>query len=411
MPTKARPSSGAVVGVLLAVICGTALAASPAARKAELKEKQGEVRERIETLRRDLAKSEESRADVADQLRKSESAISDANRGLHQLTERRNAVQGEIRALESQSRRLAEQTAEQQDHLSRLLYRHYTHGSRVEMDAFSLLMSGRDPNQAALDYQYLKSLSQAKADLIADLRAKEREKKRLAGAARDKNAELEAIEEKQRQARTRLLGQQKERQALLARTAEKIKAQRKEIGTLKRDEKRLTQLIAKLARAAKLAKKPAPGKKRSAAVRNQRTPDPARAGGAFAALRGKLALPVRGEIANRFGRPRPGGGTTWKGLFIRATEGAEVRVVAAGEVVFADWLRGFGNLLVVDHGDDFLSVYGNNQSLLKETGQRVVPGEVVATVGNTGGNPESGLYFELRHQGQAFDPLRWVRLR
>jgi len=157
--------------------------------------------------------------------------------------------------------------------------------------------------------------------------------------------------------------------------------------------------------------RPAPGKQPPATVRNERTPDPAQAGGAFAALRGKLALPVRGEIASRFGKPRPEGGTTWKGLFIRAAEGAEVRAVAAGEVVFADWLRGFGNLLVVDHGDDFLSVYGNNQSLLKETGQRVAPGEVVATVGNTGGSPESGLYFELRHQGQAFDPIRWVRLR
>jgi septal ring factor EnvC (AmiA/AmiB activator) len=410
LPTKARRSSGAVAGILLAVICGTAFAAT-ATRKAELKEQQGEVRERIETLRRDLAKSEESRADVADQLRETESAISDANRGLHQLAEKRGAVQGEIRALESQSRRLAEQTAIQQDHLSRLLYRHYTHGSRVEMDAFSLLMSGHDPNQAALDYQYLKSLSQAKVDLIADLRAKEKEKKRLAGAARDKNAELETIEEKQRQARTRLLDQQKQRQVLLARTAEKIKSQRKEIGALQRDEKRLTDLIAKLAKAAKRPAKPVPGKKPSATVRNERTPDPAQAGGAFAALRGKLALPVRGEIASRFGKQRPEGGTTWKGLFIRAAEGAEVRAVAGGEVVFADWLRGFGNLLVVDHGDDFLSVYGNNQSLLKEVGQRVAPGEVVATVGNTGGNPESGLYFELRHQGQAFDPIRWVRLR
>lgn len=410
MPIRARPSKGAL-GALLAFACAAALAASPTARKAELKEQQGEVRERIENLRRDLARTEESRADVADQLRETESAISDANRNLHRLGEKRSGVQGDIRALESQSRRLAEQTALQQQHLSRLLYRHYTDGSRVEMDALNLLLSGRDPNQTALDYQYLKTLSQAKADLIDDLRAKEREKKRLAGAAREKNAELEAIEDKQRQARGRLLDQQKQRQVLLARTAEKIKLQRKEIGALKRDEKRLTDLIAKLARAAKRPARPTPGKKPSASVRNERTPDPTQAGGAFAALRGKLALPVRGEIASRFGRPRPEGGTTWKGLFIRAAEGAEVKAVAAGEVVFADWLRGFGNLLVVDHGDDFLSVYGNNQSLLKETGQRVAPGEVVATVGNTGGNPESGLYFELRHQGQAFDPIRWVRLR
>jgi septal ring factor EnvC (AmiA/AmiB activator) len=320
-------------------------------------------------------------------------------------------VQGEIRDLESQSRRLGEQTATQQEQLSRMLYRYYTRGSQIDMDAFALLMTGRDPNQAALDYQYLKNLSQAKADLIADLRAKENEKKRLAEAARGKNAELNAIEEKQHQARVLLLDQQKQRQALLASTAEKIKAQRHEIGSLQKDEKRLTQLIATLGRVAKRVSKPAKGGKPSATVRNERTPDPAQASGAFAALRGKLSLPVRGEIAGRYGKPRPEGGTTWKGLFIRAEEGTEVKSVAAGEVVFADWLRGFGNLLVVDHGDAFLSVYGNNQSLLKETGQRVAPGEVVATVGNTGGNTESGLYFELRHQGQAFDPIHWVHLR
>lgn len=414
MPIKAR-SSSALLGVCLAILCGTTFAASSNARKAQLKEKQGEVRERIESLRRDLAKNEESQADTADQLRETELAISHANRSLRQLSDKRDAVQGEIRNLETQSRQLAERTATQQEHLSRLLYRHYTGGNQTDMDAFAQLMTGRDPNQAALDYHYLKSLSQAKADLIADLRDKEKEKKRLAEAARTKKTELDAIDEKQRQARVGLLEQQKQRQQLLAKTAKKIKAQQREIGALKKDEKRLTGLIAKLAQAAKRTSKrpakPTRSNKPTSTARNERTPDPAQAGGAFASLRGKLSLPVRGDIANRFGTRRPEGGTTWKGLFIRASEGTEVQAVAAGEVVYADWLRGFGNLLIVDHGDEFLSVYGNNQSLLKETGQPVAPGEVVATVGNTGGNPESGLYFELRHQGQAFDPIRWVRLR
>lgn len=411
MPTKARPSSGAILGVCLAVACGTALAASSATRKAELKEKQGELRGRIDNLRRDLAKTEESRADAADQLRETELSISDANRGLRQLADKRGAVQGEIRDLEHQSRRLAEQTTAQQEQLSRLLYRRYTRGDRSESDALSQLLAGRDPNQAALDYHFIKRLSQAKAELIADLRDKAREKKRLTEAARDKNAELSAIEQKQQVARARLVEQQKQRQVLLKQTAARIKAQRREIGALQKDERRLTQLIATLPRAAKRPTKPAREATPSATIRNERTPDPAQAGGAFAALRGRLHLPVRGEVASRFGKPRPEGGTTWKGLFIRAAEGSDVKAVAAGEVVFADWLRGFGNLLVIDHGDAFLSVYGNNQSLLKETGQRVAPGEVVATVGSTGGSPESGLYFELRHQGQAFDPLHWVNLR
>jgi septal ring factor EnvC (AmiA/AmiB activator) len=415
LPIKAKQSSRAALlgGCLAVLISWAATAASPSPQKSELKEQQSELRGRIDSLRRDLAKSEESRAYAADQLRETESAISDANRGLRELAGQRGAVQGEVHGLESQSRRLAEQTAAQQEQLSRLLYRHYTRGGRVDMDALGLLMAGRDPNQSTLDYHFLKRLSQAKADLIADLRAKEKEKKRLTEAAREKNVELAAIEQKQQKARGALLEQQKQRYALLAQTADKIKVQRREIGALRKDEKRLGRLIEGLTR---IVKRPGKlksghGEQSTTPVQNERTPDPAQSGGAFAAQRGKLHLPVHGEVASRFGKPRPEGGTTWKGLFIRAQEGTEVKAVAAGQVVFADWLRGFGNLMVIDHGDAFLSVYGNNQSLLKETGQQVGPGEVVATVGNTGGNPESGLYFELRHQGQAFDPLRWVSLR
>jgi septal ring factor EnvC (AmiA/AmiB activator) len=424
LPIKAKLSPGKGAGFGAAAACavvdwalagGLAQAASPATRQAETP--RGDVRERIETLRRDLAKTEQSRAYAVDQLRATESAISDANRGLRQLETQRGAVQNEIHALDGESRRLAEQTALQQQHLARLLYHYYTHGSRPETDAFSLLLSGRDPNQASLDSQYLKYLSQAKAELIASLRVREKEEQHLADAARDKKAELETIEEKQRQVRAQLLDQQKQRQTVLAQAAEKIKAQRHEIGALQRDEKRLTELLAKLAKQSRLdaarrqAQSPSSSRQPPPTVHNERTLDPAQAGGAFAALRGKLALPVRGEVANRFGKPRPEGGTTWKGLFIRAAEGSEVRAVAAGEVVYADWLRGFGNLLVIDHGNDFLSVYGNNQSNLKEAGQQVAAGEAVATVGNTGGNPESGLYFELRYQGQAFDPSNWVRPR
>ena len=137
--------------------------------------------------------------------------------------------------------------------------------------------------------------------------------------------------------------------------------------------------------------------------------DPGNVGGAFAALRGQLRLPVKGTIAGRFGSPRAEGGASWKGVFIRAAEGTGVKAVAAGAVVFSDWLRGFGNLLIIDHGDDFLSVYGNNEALLATVGASVRSGEAVATVGNSGGNPDSGLYFELRHRGQPFDPLKWAR--
>jgi murein hydrolase activator len=120
---------------------------------------------------------------------------------------------------------------------------------------------------------------------------------------------------------------------------------------------------------------------------------------------------VRGELRNRFGSPREGSGLLWKGLFIAAPAGHEVKAIAAGRVVFADWLRGFGNLLIIDHGDGYMSLYGNNESLYKQVGTATRGGETVAVVGNSGGNTDSGLYFEIRHQGKAFDPLGWVNLK
>ncbi|WP_020653787.1 murein hydrolase activator EnvC family protein [Massilia niastensis] len=135
---------------------------------------------------------------------------------------------------------------------------------------------------------------------------------------------------------------------------------------------------------------------------------PAAPAGAFASLRGRLNAPISGSVAARFGARR-GDGPSWKGMFIKAAEGAEVRAVGPGRVVHADWMRGFGNLIIIDHGGEYLSIYGNNQSLLKRPGDMVRAGEAIASAGNTGGNEESGLYFELRHRGKAFDPASWIK--
>ncbi|MBC7781683.1 MAG: peptidoglycan DD-metalloendopeptidase family protein, partial [Proteobacteria bacterium] len=143
----------------------------------------------------------------------------------------------------------------------------------------------------------------------------------------------------------------------------------------------------------------------------ERLPEPGAAPGAFASMKGRLALPVAGQIANRFGQARADGGLEWRGITILARSGQEVRAVAPGRVVFADWLRGFGNLLIVDHGDGYMSLYGSNEALLRRVGDGVRSGDPVATVGATGGSAQSGLYFELRHQGRPFDPLGWATVR
>ena len=265
-------------------------------------------------------------------------------------------------------------------------------------------------------------------------------KQAIATDTRERAAELAAIEARQKEQHDKLLAQRQQRKQVLEKISVKISQQRREIGNLERDEKQLSQLIARLAKiiaanaekaakaekaaraaqAAKTAKaaprrdaprqEPSPGRAApSAEINNERTPE-ATATGDLARHKGTLRLPTRGVVSNRFGSARQEG-STWKGLFIRAAAGSEVRAIAGGRVVFADWMRGFGNLLIVDHGGSYLSIYGNNESLLKQTGDTLRGGEVIATVGNSGGNPESGLYFELRHQGQPLDPLKWVSLK
>jgi len=400
-----------VAFVFLVGLVSTAALAGPAeTKKGELQDLKG----RIEVLRRDMAVAEESKSYAADQLRETESAISNVNRRLHELGAERTALKGQLADLDAQSQRLDRQTGAQQNQLARLLNRQFVGG---DSDALKLLLSGHDPNQSARDKVFLTHLSRAKADLIQQLRAVATEKKRLADAARERQTQLAEIERRQQESRAQLLDRKKQRLTTLAAIADRLKAQRREITTLKRDEQRLAKLIEGLARIAatkRVAPKVPQGTHRAGAggtaAKTPRTKyyDPGNVSGAFAALRGQLRLPVKGTLAGRFGSPRAEGGASWKGVFIRATEGVEVKAVAAGAVVFSDWLRGFGNLLIIDHGDDFLSVYGNNESLLAAVGASVKGGESVATVGNSGGNPDSGLYFELRHRGQPFDPLKWA---
>ena len=151
-------------------------------------------------------------------------------------------------------------------------------------------------------------------------------------------------------------------------------------------------------------------KKRSARTVNTKLPDNSLSGLEFKKLKGKLRLPVIGELITKFGTKRSNGGPRWKGLFIKAKEGRAVKAIAKGEVVFADWLGGFGNLLILDHGDGYMSLYANNASLLRQVGEIAMAGDTIASVGNSGGNANSGLYFELRYKGKPFNPKPWVQL-
>jgi septal ring factor EnvC (AmiA/AmiB activator) len=384
--------------ILLASLLTNLAYAAPAQKKEqELKALRG----RIEQTQKDLESAEESKSETTDALKSSERSISQTNRELYNLSLQQHAVSAKLNALQSDATRTQREIDQQQALLSKLLYQRYLAG---EDDPLKLLLNQKNPNEAARQLHYYTYLSRARADLIQSQQRSLEHLQALANETQEKNQELTRIKTAQESHKHQLEVEQNARKLVLARIARQIQNRQRELSTLKRDEQRLTQLIERLTRiVAKKHKHPAP-----ATPGSVKQPDLSRSSGVFRQLKGKLGLPVAGEVTHRFGSPREDSGALWKGIFVRAHTGEAIKAVAAGRVVFADWLRGFGNLLIIDHDDGFMSLYGNNEALYKQVGETVHGGDIISTAGNSGGSPDSGLYFELRYQSRPFDPLSWT---
>ena len=433
-------------------------------QKAAAEATRAGIKKKLATLKRDVVRTESAREHAADELAASEEAISDANRSLLELAQEQQQTNQKLRELDGAQERLAATIANQKTQLSRLLREQYVAGNE---DRIKLLLSGDNPNSISRDLQLMAYVSKSQARLLAALRSNLESVEANQLKVQNAKDELEEIAVEENQQKATLEKEKMRRQALLGNLSTRLADQRKQIGNLERDEQRMSGLVDRLsaliqqqaeaaaaekrrrdalaaarakaraeARAAALARaqaerervaregaKPAPARPADEPrivqkpVEEKPDPDeekpenialaPAAPEGAFASMKGRLRAPVSGAVTASFGAKR-GSGPSWKGVFIKAPEGSEVRAVAAGRVVFASWLRGFGNLIIVDHGSQYLSIYGNNQSLLKRVGDAVRGGDHIAAAGNTGGIEESGLYFELRHRGKAFNPAGWV---
>ncbi|MET0980990.1 MAG: peptidoglycan DD-metalloendopeptidase family protein [Telluria sp.] len=457
---------------LAAPVITTAAPAKPTERsrqKAAAEAKRAGIQQKLTALKKEISRTESEKEDVADTLAASEEAISNANRALRDLAQEQLDTNLRLQDLGTEQERLAKTIVVQKKQLSALLREHYVAGNE---DRIKLLLSGDNPNRINRDLQMMAYVSQAQAKLLTSLNANLAQVEENRAKVENAKVELEEIAGEQRDQKAVLEKEKIRRAALLNDLSSKLVTQRKQADSLQRDEQRMSGLVDQLTRlireqaeaerkrqealavarakaaaqaaaeekaralaraaakaerdrlaraAAKAGKpppKPLPPEEPRVAetpkpAAEERTPDislaPAAPRGAFAGMRGRLSAPVSGTIAARFGAKRGGDGPSWKGMFIKAPEGTEVRAVAVGRVVHSGWMRGFGNLIIIDHGGDYLSIYANNQTLLKRLGDAVRAGEPIASAGNTGGNEESGLYFELRHLGKAFDPASWVK--
>lgn len=420
--------------LLQATACSALMAAallySPLAlaekKPEQTKRELSDVHERLESLKKELNSSQEAHKDAADALKESEQAISEANKKLYEINQRQQENKKTLSRLQADSESTQQALAQNQKLLSSQLYQQYVHGQQSYL---RMILQSEKPSQIARDVQYFSYIAKARTATIRQMQGNLTKITRLNEEAAAAMQEVAELKQKQLEARQKLQQQKSAKSKIVKSLSQQIAAQRDEIKKLSRDEKRLAQLVQRLAKM--VAAKPKPARKNAGTknstpasataneqstpgdkviASNQTLPGDDVSGINFAALKGKLRLPVRGDVTNRFGANRADSGISWKGLFIKANEGAEVKSVASGRVVFADWLRGFGNLIIVDHGEGYMSLYGNNQAILKQPGDSVRSGDAIAYVGNSGGNETNGLYYELRRQSRPFDPLSWSNL-
>lgn len=369
----------------------------------------GNVKGQIASQQKDIQTQQRELKALQQQLAKDEKAISAMARQLNQTRNKLKGNEQELARLDQEHKALNRQADEQKQQLATQLRAAYQNGRH---DYLKLLLNGQDSSDIDRLLHYYAHLNQARADALhrlADIRRQLADNRRRAEQSR---VQLKAL----------LAGQQQQQQSLQQRqnernqTAKKLNAQleqgNRRLANLKQAASHLEQQIK--AAAERAERERLERERREAAARRQpgpsgHTPVVAKTQGNFGGLaKGSLPWPLKGKLQHRFGSSRTSE-LNWKGLLISAPAGRQVSAVANGQVVYADWLNGFGMVMVIDHGKGYLSLYGHNQSLLLGPGDKVKAGQAIALSGESGGQNKPGLYFEIRYKGQAVDPLPWLR--
>ena len=325
-------------------------------------------------------------AEVQRDVAAADRKIADANAAVRRLDGRLAATRAELERLAARRKGYDQRREEQARRIARHARDAWRHAGE---DFFKLLLNQEDPGDFERIVRYHGYFSRAR------LRAIEGYRQTLDAIAENERAtqERRAALSEQREAllerQAALSAGRGERKALLGRLStdrdRRTDARRRLIA----DRRRVETLLTRLREQVEMAQTPAPTTQ-------------------VVASKGHLRWPVAGRVAQRFGQPRAGGRLRWEGVYFAAPAGTEVQAVHSGRVVFADWLRGLGFLAIVDHGDGHLSLYGHADDLLKRVGDWVEPGEPIAVAGNSGGQPQSGLYFEVRANGTPTNPLAWL---
>jgi septal ring factor EnvC (AmiA/AmiB activator) len=361
----------------------TAFANDDAAKKTvELEQ----LRKRIKSLQADFNSNRKKKTRVERQLEAVERKISASSRALSSVESELKTARKQLQRLQNESRAVSEDVGFQARQLADEARAAYAMGRQQQV---KLLLNQEQPAAMGRMLTYFTYLSRARTQRIETMRATIERLQVLESDINLKTQDLADLRDTQKEKFDALQEQKLQRKQLIARISGQLAVQGNELEHLQENEKQLQALVYSLQEV--LSDIPAD------ATRHQ----------PFKSLKGKLPWPANGRLSRRFGTQRGNSGLTWQGVMISAPEGGRVKAVSQGRVAFADWLRGFGLLLIVDHGDGYMSLYGQNQALYKEVGEWVDSGEVVATLGASGGQTDAGLYFELRYKGRPQNPVKW----
>lgn len=374
---------------LAAMLLLTSVVATHAADEEETRTRQQltEVKSQISALQSRLKIFAREKSTIQQALRTSETAIGEVQKSVRKTRKRLTDKKSQLATLKSERHKLIKAKSGQQKLMAREIQTAYQTGRQSHI---KILLNQEDPHTVARAMEYYKYFSNARneriesyLEIIKKIDALEPQISATALALAKTDIELsDQLQQLQQQ--------KSQRKVALSKLNSSIQNSDQKLARLQKNRSELEELLEAVEQA----------------VANLEIPSDYQA---FAKLKGAMVWPVEGKPENRFGQLRSGGPLRWQGLMIDAQEGSPVRAIHHGRVVYADWFRGSGLLLIIDHGDGYMSLYAHNQSLHREVGEWVTANELVSTVGNSGGQFKSALYFEIRHQGKPTDPRKWCK--
>ncbi len=356
--------------------------------RAEKREELNELRQRIHALQTELDKTRSQHDRVRNELRDIELSINKHVRELDYVNERLRHQAKRLQQLQRDQLRFEHDLSTQRELLSKQMRASYIIGRQ---EYLKLLLNQEQPASVGRSFAYYNYFIAARSEGLKDVYEALHNLDQTRHAIADERVRLNDLAQHAREQKAELETAMQSRSAIVARLQLELDTKGQSLSRLLDDEQQLRRLLNVIDNA-------------MPELHTGTTKH-----GPFAQLKGKLRWPVTGKVRSVFGQSRDHSNVRWNGIVINAPEGREVRAISYGRVAYADWLRGYGLLIIIDHGDGYMSLYAHNQSLTKETGDWVEAGEQIANVGTSGGQTASGLYFEVRHNGAPINPSNWCK--